>query len=108
MTGRLARWQLNVRELEFNIVHRVEVKQHAADALSRLLTCGTKTTKLQVELPATVIESCEKTDETSPFVIILVVYTITAAQSTTTADSSDAKLPTVVEHMTSRYADKIC
>ena len=62
-TGKLARWQLRLSELEFDVVHRAVIKHQAADALSRLETSGADDSSLQDEIPVLL---CEATKPTKP------------------------------------------
>ncbi len=49
--GKLARWQLRLQELEFDIVHRPGVQHKAADAMSRLPTDGGDNEPIDDEIP---------------------------------------------------------
>lgn len=51
VTGRLARWRLQLSESDFEIVHRVGITHQIADALPRLKTKDENKTQLDDEFP---------------------------------------------------------
>lgn len=50
-TGRLARWSWRLSKLDFDVIHRVSVKNHAADSFSRSQTTGVDGKPLENDLP---------------------------------------------------------
>lgn len=65
---RLSRWRLRLSEIDFEVVHRAEVKQQTADDLPRLPTDGADTTALKDALPLPVLHTTA-TSSTSVYFI---------------------------------------
>lgn len=54
-TGKLARWRLQLSELDYQNFHQANVKHKAADALSRLPTNGMDKSPLEDHVPVLTI-----------------------------------------------------
>lgn len=59
-TGELARWRLHLSKFKFDVVHRSDIKNQAAEVLSQLEKGGTDITELDDDFPELVVSLIER------------------------------------------------
>lgn len=69
-TGKLAHWRLKLLEFEIDVVHQPDIRQQAADALSRFATVVKDDTPLKNDLPVLTIFD-DATSEDIPSVLMI-------------------------------------
>lgn len=107
-TKRLAKWQLLLSELDFEIVHRAGVSHQAADGLSQLPTDGTKNSPLEDRLLLMLIYSDEKIDETTTTISTLETHTSAHPHFINDADRTNTAQPAFADFTSTQPADEFC